>query len=225
MFYGGMVQPKNYLHTVMQCFTITCLITCIWMIFGYSLSFRPGTAVIGGASRFWMLGMEVWSVHPLAPTIPESVYMVRPPPQQQSARAAASLSPSSPAQTFQMTFAIITPALIVGGLAERMKFSSLIVFMSAWHLVTYCPIAHSVWALDGFLHKAGILDFAGGGVVHLNSGVSALMCAICLGKRHGHGNSRFEPHNVSISLIGASLLWCAAAAACRPHVQPPVSGA
>jgi len=184
MFYGGMVQPKNYLHTVMQCFTICCLISCIWMIFGYSLAFRPGTKVIGGASRFWLLGMEAWSVHPLAPTIPESVYMM-----------------------FQMTFAIITPALIVGGLAERMRFSSLIVFMSAWHLIVYCPIAHSVWATDGFLHMAGILDYAGGSVVHLNSGVAALMCAICLGKRHGHGISRFEPHNVSISLIGASLLW------------------
>ena len=280
MFYGGMVQPKNYLvcargicplsvltaphrldcpagcvlthsrlllrhvrpflplnaqHTVMQCFTICCLISCIWMIFGartttpaprlaegepcarcvcevtlpvaralcvratsfvfltcptrappagYSLAFRPGTKVIGGASRFWLLGMEAWSVHPLAPTIPESVYMM-----------------------FQMTFAIITPALIVGGLAERMRFSSLIVFMSAWHLIVYCPIAHSVWATAGFLHMAGILDYAGGSVVHLNRGVAALMCAICLGKRHGHGISRFEPHNVSISLIGASLLW------------------
>ena len=106
-----------------------------------------------------------------------------------------------------MTFAIITPALIVGGLAERMKFSALIVFMAAWSLIVYCPIAHSVWALDGFLHEAGILDFAGGGVVHLNSGVAALMCALCLGKRHGHGNNRFEPHNASISLIGASFLW------------------
>ena len=115
--------------------------------------------------------------------------------------------PSPTLQVFQMTFAIITPALIVGGLAERMKFSSLIVFMASFHLLVYCPIAHSVWAMDGFLHLAGILDFAGGGVVHLNSGVAALMCAICLGKRHGHGNARFEPHNVSISLIGASLLW------------------
>ena len=115
--------------------------------------------------------------------------------------------PSPTLQVYQMTFAIITPALIVGGLAERMKFSSLIVFMASFHLLVYCPIAHSVWAMDGFLHLAGILDFAGGGVVHLNSGVAALMCAICLGKRHGHGNARFEPHNVSISLIGASLLW------------------
>ena len=179
-----MVQPKNYLHTVMQSFTICCLITCIWMIFGYSLAFRPGTPVIGGASRFWLLGMESWAIHPLAPTIPESVFM-----------------------TFQMTFAIITPALIVGGLAERMKFGSLIVFMSAWSLCVYCPIAHSVWAMDGFLHLAGLLDFAGGTVVHISSGFSALVAAIVLGKRHGHGNARFEPHNVSISLIGASLLW------------------
>ena len=106
-----------------------------------------------------------------------------------------------------MTFAIITPALITGGLAERMKFSSLLVFMSAWLLIVYCPVAHSVWATDGFLHLAGILDFAGGTVVHISSGFAALVAAIVLGKRHGHGNARFEPHNVSISLIGASLLW------------------
>lgn len=140
--------------------------------------------MIGGADRFWLLGMRLQSIHPLAPTIPETVYM-----------------------TFQMTFAIITPALIVGGLAERMKFSAMILFMSAWSLITYSPIAHSVWSLNGFLHVAGALDFAGGGVVHLNSGVAALMCAMCLGKRHGFGNNRFEPHNASISLIGASFLW------------------
>jgi len=153
-------------------------------LLGYSLSFRPGTAVIGGADRFWLIGMEIYSVHPFAKTIPESVFMM-----------------------FQMTFAIITPALIVGGLAERMKFSALIVFMAAWHLIVYCFVAHSVWGPGGFLRTAGILDFAGGSVVHLSSGVAALMCAIVLGKRHGHGNARFEPHNVSISLIGASLLW------------------
>jgi Amt family ammonium transporter len=106
-----------------------------------------------------------------------------------------------------MTFAIITPALITGGLAERMKFSALLVFMAAWSLIVYCPIAHSVWATDGFLRLAGILDFAGGTVVHISSGFAALVASIVLGKRHGHGNARFEPHNVSISLIGASLLW------------------
>ena len=172
---------------------------------GYSLAFRPGTKVIGGSSRFWLLGMEIYSIHPLAPTIPESVFMARELVLNEAVFDAP-LCPSPP-QTFQMTFAIITPALIVGGLAERMKFSALIVFMAAWSLIVYCPIAHSVWALDGFLHEAGILDFAGGGVVHLNSGVAALMCALCLGKRHGHGNNRFEPHNASISLIGVSFLW------------------
>ena len=184
LFYGGMAQPKNFLNTTMQVFTTCCLITCVWMIFGYSLAFRPGTAVIGGASRFWLLGMETWSVHPLAPTIPESVFC-----------------------TYQMTFAIITPALIVGGLAERMKFSALIAFMAAWSLCVYCPVAHSVWAPDGFLHLAGLLDFAGGTVVHITSGFSALVAALILGKRHGYGCSRFEPHNVSLSMIGASLLW------------------
>ena len=106
-----------------------------------------------------------------------------------------------------MTFAIITPALITGGLAERMKFSAMLAFMAAWSLIVYSPVAHSVWAMDGFLRLAGILDFAGGTVVHISSGFAALVASIVLGKRHGHGNARFEPHNVSISLIGASLLW------------------
>ena len=140
--------------------------------------------MIGGKDRFFLFGMTPSSVHPLAPAIPESLFMM-----------------------FQMTFAIITPALICGGLAERMRFDAFIIFISAWSLIVYCPVAHSVWAVDGFLSKAQVLDFAGGDVVHINSGVAALVCAIVLGKRHGHGKHGFEPHNVSTSLIGASLLW------------------
>jgi len=205
-YYGGLVQPKNYLHTVMQAFLITCLVTCIWMIFGYSLAFTPGCPVIGGYSRFWMVGMYPGTVNILATTIPESVYFI-----------------------FQMTFAIITPALICGGLAERMKFTALIIFMSAWSVLVYSPVAHAVWFTDGnpnnknngFLtygrlyskqinglqFYAGILDFAGGSVVHINSGVAALVAAVMLGRRHGLGKIPMEPHNLSISLIGASLLW------------------
>jgi Amt family ammonium transporter len=184
LFYGGMVRKMNVLATVMQSFMVTCLVTVLWTIVSYSLAFTPGTPFIGGMSRILLMGMNVDSVNDLAKTIPESVYMC-----------------------FQMTFAIITPALICGSIADRMKFSALIWFIGLWSVCVYAPIAHWVWGPDGFLNNAGVLDFAGGTVVHINSGVAGLMCALMLGKRRGYGSEPMAPHNLVFSVIGASLLW------------------
>jgi Amt family ammonium transporter len=184
LFYGGMVRKMNVLATVMQSFAITCLVTVLWAIVGYSLAFTEGTPFIGGLSRFLLTGMTIDSVNDLAKTIPESVYM-----------------------TFQMTFAIITPALICGAFADRMKFSAMLWFMGLWSLLVYAPIAHWVWGPGGFLGDAGVLDFAGGTVVHINAGVAGLMCALVMGKRKGYGTEMFAPHNLVLSVIGASLLW------------------
>jgi len=184
LFYGGMVRKMNVLATVMQSFMVTCLVTVLWTIVSYSLAFTPGTPFIGGPSRILLMGMTVDSVNDLAKTIPESVYMC-----------------------FQMTFAIITPALICGSIADRMKFSALIWFIGLWSVCVYAPIAHWVWGPDGFLNNAGVLDFAGGTVVHINSGVAGLMCALMLGKRRGYGSEPMAPHNLVFSVIGASLLW------------------
>src|SRR5713226_220787 len=184
LFYGGMVRKMNVLATVMQSFAITCLVTVLWTIAGYSLAFTEGTPFIGGLGRALLAGMELDSVNALAKTIPESVYM-----------------------TFQMTFAIITPALICGAFADRMKFSAMLWFMGLWSLLVYAPIAHWVWGPGGFLGDAGVLDFAGGTVVHINAGVAGLICALVLGKRKGYGTEMFAPHNLVLSVIGASLLW------------------
>ena len=184
LFYGGMVRKKNVLATVMQSFAITCLVTVLWMIIGYSLAFTDNTPFIGGFSRVMLNGMGLDSVNPLAKTIPESVYMC-----------------------FQMTFAIITPALIAGAFADRMKFSAMMWFMTAWSLLVYAPIAHVVWGGDGYLNGAGVLDFAGGTVVHINAGVAGLVACLVLGKRVGLGHEHFPPHNLVLSVIGASLLW------------------
>jgi Amt family ammonium transporter len=192
LFYGGMVRKKNVLTTVMQSFAITCLVTVLWMIVGYSLAFTEGVpqwgdtlgGYVGGLSQVMLNAMTGSSVNGLAKTIPESVYM-----------------------TYQMTFAIITPALICGAFADRMKFSALLWFMGAWLIFVYCPIAHSVWGPDGFLSAAGVLDFAGGTVVHINAGTAGLVCALVLGKRKGFGTDSFAPHNLVLSVIGASLLW------------------
>jgi Amt family ammonium transporter len=182
LFYGGMVRKKNVLATVMQSFFITCLITVIWMVVGYSLAFTEGsTPYLGGFSRVMLSGM---TLDALSGTIPESVFM-----------------------TFQMTFAIITPALICGSFADRMKFSALVLFMAAWSIVVYSPIAHWVWGPGGFLGAAGVLDYAGGTVVHINAGVAGLVTALVLGKRIGYGKESFAPHNLVLSVIGASLLW------------------
>ncbi len=180
LFYGGMVRKKNVLATVMQSFTITCLVTVLWMIAGYSLAFAEGNAIVGGASRLFLSGMGLESVYG---TIPESVFM-----------------------TFQLTFAIITAALITGAVADRMKFSALLWFVGAWTLLVYSPIAHWVWG-GGFLGQAGVLDFAGGTVVHITCGVAGLVAAILIGKRVGHGTESMAPHNLTFSVIGASLLW------------------
>jgi Amt family ammonium transporter len=192
LFYGGMVRKKNVLATVMQSFAITCVVTVIWTVIGYSLAFTPGNAFIGGFSRVLLSGMNyikgdkatTLTVSHLATTIPESVYFV-----------------------YQMTFAIITPALITGAFADRMKFSAMLVFMSLWSIIVYAPIAHMVWEPTGWLSSAGILDFAGGTVVHINAGVAGLVCALVLGKRVGYGREAMAPHNLILTLIGAAMLW------------------
>ncbi len=183
MFYGGMVRKKNVLATAMQSFAVACMMTVLWMIIGYSLAFTDGggmNAYVGGLDKMLLRGI---GVDTLSGTIPETVFM-----------------------TFQMTFAIITPALITGALADRMKFSSLLVFLSLWMILVYAPITHWVWG-GGFLAEAGVLDFAGGTVVHINSGVAALVGAMVLGRRRGYGTENMAPHNLILSVIGASMLW------------------
>jgi Amt family ammonium transporter len=183
LFYGGMVRKKNVLATVMQSFAVACVISVLWLIVGYSLAFTTGSSIIGGLSRVFLRGLALDSAHDLAKTIPETVYM-----------------------SFQLTFAIITPALIAGAFAERMKFSAMMWFMALWSLFVYAPIAHWVWG-GGFLGDWGVLDFAGGTVVHINAGVAGLICALVLGKRRGFGVENMAPHNLVYSVIGASLLW------------------
>jgi Amt family ammonium transporter len=193
LFYGGMVRKKNVVDTVMTSFAITCLVTVLYAVVTYSLSFTHGTPYIGGLSRAFLQGIlsdvnngGIGNPNDLAPTIPETVYMC-----------------------FQMTFAIITPALIAGAFAERMKFSAMLIFMTLWAIFVYAPVAHWVWGPDGFLNSANsdakfhVLDFAGGTVVHINSGVAGLMCALMLGKRKETGPA----HNIVLTFIGASLLW------------------
>jgi Amt family ammonium transporter len=184
LFYGGMVRKMNVLATVMQSFAVTCLVTVLWMVVSYSLAFTEGNPFVGGWSRVLLNGMTVDSINDLAKTIPESVYM-----------------------TFQMTFAIITPALICGAFADRMKFSALLWFIGLWSVLVYAPIAHWVWGPGGFLADAGILDFAGGTVVHINAGVAGLMAALVMGKRRGYRTEPMAPHNLVLSVAGASLLW------------------
>jgi Amt family ammonium transporter len=192
LFYGGMVRKKNVGDTVMTSFAITCLVTVLFTVLTYTLAFTPGTPFLGGLTRLFLQGIksdiatQLSVPNPLAPTIPETVYMC-----------------------FQMTFAIITPALIAGAFAERMKFSAMLWFMAIWAVVVYAPVAHWVWGPDGFLNSANpaavvkVLDFAGGTVVHINAGVAGLMCALMLGKRKDTGPA----HNVVLTFIGASLLW------------------
>jgi Amt family ammonium transporter len=191
LFYAGMVRKKNVLATLMQSFAITCLVTMLWWLVGYSLAFTPGgSPILGGTSRLLMKGMVYMhddmklSVSHLGVTIPETVYAM-----------------------FQATFAIITPALICGSFAERMKFSAMLWFMGIWSLVVYCPIAHWVWEPSGWLALKGVLDFAGGTVVHINAGIAGLATALMLGKREGLGKEAMPPHNLTLTVIGASLLW------------------
>ncbi len=180
LFYGGMVRKKNVLSMLMQSFAITCVVSILWMIAGYSLAFTNGGAFYGSFGNVMLLGLSPES---LSGTIPEAVFV-----------------------TFQMTFAIITVALITGATAERMKFGALLVFAVLWTLAVYVPVAHWVWG-GGFLADAGVLDFAGGTVVHINSGVAALVAALVLGKRVGFGRENLAPHNLTLSVIGAALLW------------------
>jgi Amt family ammonium transporter len=191
LFYGGMVRKKNVLATLMQTFAIVCIVTILWWLVGYSWAFTPGSKILGGFSRALFGGMTFMhdpvnqlSVSHLALTIPETVYAM-----------------------FQLTFAVITPALIAGAFADRMKFSAMLVFMAAWSLLVYVPIAHMVWEPSGWLSAAGVLDYAGGTVVHINAGMAGLASCIVLGKRLGYGRERMPPHNLTLTLIGASLLW------------------
>jgi Amt family ammonium transporter len=188
LFYAGMVRKKNVLATMAQSFGATCVITVLWMIAGYSIAFtnNPDASLnkfIGGFAYLFLKPMGLNATSALAPTIPESVYMF-----------------------FQMTFAIITPALIAGSLADRMKFSAFLWFMALWLIFVYCPIAHWVWG-GGFLGAMGALDYAGGTVVHLNAGTAGLVTCLVLGKRRGLGSENMAPHNLVLSVIGASLLW------------------
>jgi Amt family ammonium transporter len=193
LFYGGMVRKKNILATLMQSFAITCVVSILWWVIGYSWAFTPGSGpFLGGASRVLFDGMKfihgdttsTLTVSHLGLTVPETVYAM-----------------------FQMTFAIITPALITGAFAERMKFSALLVFVSVWSLVVYAPIAHMVWEPSGWLALKGVLDYAGGTVVHINAGIAGLASCLVLGKRLGYGKESMPPHDLTLTLVGASLLW------------------
>jgi Amt family ammonium transporter len=190
LFYGGMVRKKNVLATLMQTFAIVCVVTLLWWLIGYSWAFTPGSPFLGGSSRALFNGMTVMhdvnkvSVSHMAMTIPETVYAM-----------------------FQLTFAAITPALIAGAFADRMKFSAMLVFMVVWSLAVYAPIAHMVWEPTGWLNAAGVLDYAGGTVVHINAGIAGLASCLALGKRLGYGREAMPPHNLTLTLMGASLLW------------------
>ena len=181
LFYAGMVRAKNALSVMMQCFAICCLMTIIWALYGYSLAFGDDVGgLVGGLGKAFMAGVTVDS---LSGTIPESVFAM-----------------------FQLTFAVITPALIVGAFAERMKFSAVLWFMTIWVTVVYAPICHWVWG-GGWLGNLGVLDFAGGTVVHINAGVAGLVAALVMGKRQGFPKSPMKPSNVVLTMVGAAMLW------------------
>lgn len=191
LFYGGLVRAKNVLSVLMQCFALTSLITLVWIVLGYSLAFDTTGMVsgitnlhsfVGGLGKAFLKGVTADS---LSGSIPETVFI-----------------------TFQMTFAIITPALIVGAFAERMKFSAMMLFSLLWSLVVYAPICHMAWSGDGsFFGDLGVLDFAGGTVVHINAGVAALVAALVLGKREGYPHNIIPPHSLTLTVVGASMLW------------------
>lgn len=180
LFYGGLSQAPNVLATVMQSFSITCVVTLLWLIFGYSMSFDPGNPVVGGPNKIWLQGMVGAEVG----TLPESLFV-----------------------TFQGTFAVITAAIITGSFAERMRFGPMLIFIGIWHLIVYCPLCHWEWG-GGFMSSWGVLDFAGGDVVHISSGVSGLATSLIVGKRKGFGHGQeIPPHNILLVFMGASLLW------------------
>ncbi|MGH8455134.1 MAG: ammonium transporter, partial [Nevskiales bacterium] len=181
LFYGGLVRTRNVLSVLMQCLVIACLVSVLWVLFVYSLVFAPGGPFIGGLSKAFMNGVSeggLWG------SIPETVFVM-----------------------YQMTFAIITPALIVGAFAERMRFMSMMLFSVLWLVLVYAPVAHWVWASDGWLFKQGLLDFAGGTVVHTTCGVAALVCALMLRARNGFPDTAMLPHNMTMTVTGAGMLW------------------
>jgi len=181
LFYAGLVRTKNVLSVLMQCFAITCIVTLAWLVVGYSIAFGDGNAWWGGLGKMFFAGIDVKTVKG---SIPETVFAM-----------------------YQMTFAIITPALVIGAYAERVRFGGMLLFSLLWLLLVYCPLAHWVWG-DGWLQKRGLMDFAGGTVVHLNAGMAALVCAIVLGKRRGFPETQMAPHNMTMVVTGAAMLWC-----------------
>jgi Amt family ammonium transporter len=181
LFYGGMVRKMNVLAIVMQSFAICCLVSILWMVVGYTIAFTEGNAIIGSFGNVMLKSMTVGSV---SGAIPETVFML-----------------------FQATFAIITPALITGAFADRMKFSAMLIFVGAWSVLIYAPLTHMVWMTGGLMFDWGVLDFAGGTVVHISSGISGLVAALMIGKRNGYRKVPFVPHNLVLTVIGGSLLW------------------
>lgn len=190
LFYAGMVRRKNVLDTLAAVLGTACAVSVVWFAVGYSLAFTPGSAWIGGLDRLWFGGLDYQlltqqvAINPIAPRIPEAAYAI-----------------------FQMTFAIITAALIVGALVERMRFGALMLFMLLWSLFVYVPVDHWVWEPNGWLARMGALDFAGGAVVHVNAGAAGLACACYLGRRTGYGREPFQPYNLGWTMLGSSLLW------------------
>ena len=183
LFYGGLVRTKNVLSVLMQCFSIACIVTIAWVVIGYSIAFAdagPLNAWYGGFSKSFLAGIDAKTVKG---SIPETVFAM-----------------------FQLTFAIITPALVIGAYAERVRFAGMLIFTLLWLLLVYCPVAHWVWG-DGWLQKMGLMDFAGGTVVHLNAGVAALVAALVLGRRRGFPETAMPPHNLTMSVTGACMLW------------------
>jgi Amt family ammonium transporter len=181
LFYAGLVRTKNVLSVLMQCFAITCIVTLAWLAIGYSIAFGEGDSWWGGTGKAFFAGIEVKTVKG---SIPETVFAM-----------------------YQMTFAIITPALVIGAYAERVRFGAMLLFSLLWLLIVYCPLAHWVWG-DGWLQKRGLMDFAGGTVVHLNAGMAALVCALVLGRRRGFPDTAMPPHNMTMVVTGAAMLWC-----------------
>jgi len=184
LFYGGLVRRKNTLAIMMQSFALMAVITVLWALVGYSLCFGGSGPIIGGFEHAFLRGVGADPNPDYAGTIPQATFMV-----------------------YQLMFAIITPALITGSFADRMKFSSMLVFMTLWSIIVYAPIAHMIWEPSGWLASAGILDFAGGTVVHINAGIAGLVGALLIGKRTGYGKDLMAPHSLTMSMIGASLLW------------------
>ncbi|OGA77742.1 MAG: ammonia channel protein [Betaproteobacteria bacterium RIFCSPLOWO2_12_FULL_65_14] len=180
LFYAGLVRTKNVLSVLMQCFSITCIVTLAWVVVGYSLAFGEGNAWYGGFGKAFLAGIDVKTVKG---SIPETVFAM-----------------------YQLTFAIITPALVIGAYAERVRFAGMLVFSLLWLLLVYCPVAHWVWG-DGWLQKMGLMDFAGGTVVHLNAGIASLVAALVLGRRRGFPETAMAPHNMTMAVTGACMLW------------------